>query len=510
VDIKSGDVLDPLRFGNFQLGRVQGYKSYDWNLNHVRDNGEMGLQNWVIVLQGVLVGGGTYLQTRLTDSTGFYEFTDLPAGVYQVSEVLAQPGWVPTSPPSVIFGVTSGVTESVAFNNAVFGIIEGYKFYDKDMDGVRDDNEPGLQGWTIHLDGTTDHGTPVHETTTTDSNGHYVFLNVQPGLYQVTEEMLGPEWQATTPSPQVVDTSGMMETFDRTVNIGNVRFATIWGYKFLDTYSQSYPFWPNGIFDYPDEVGIGNWRITLQGYTDTGARVDLVQFTDDILDIGHYAFTQVLPGTYWINETRQNGWVSTTPFSVQIQVYPFPAGPVVIRRDFGNLLPSADPQVPFLLQKGWNLWSSPLTVTGLTAKGLLSAIGPSGVAVTRLDASQGKYFSYVSGIDVNDFPIVLGEGYYVCVKQKTSFTLTGEIEQSISTPLLKGWNIVGYSKLQPMKASELLASVTGSHAKAVTYLDAATGIYHSYVVGLPAAYDFTVTQGRSYFLCVDGAGTLSL
>jgi len=397
----------------------------------------------------------------------------------------------------------------VTFNNAVFGIVEGYKFYDKNMNGVMDGNEPGLQGWTIHLDGETDHGVPVHLTTTTDGSGHYSFT-VQPGRYLVTEELPGSEWQPTTPLPQVVDTSGALQTFDQTVNIGNVRFATIWGYKFLDTYCQNYPFWPNGIFD-PNEVGIGNWRITLQGYTDTGVRVNLETFTDNIGVIGHYAFTQVLPGTYWINETLRFGFAATTPYAVLMNVYPFPQGPVVIRRDFGNLLPSGDPTMPFLLEKGWNLWSSPMMVTGLTAKSLLSAIGANGMAVTRLDESQGRYFSYVKGYnDSYDFPITLGDGYYVYVKQKTQFTLTGEFEQTSSTHVLKGWNIVGYTKLQPMKASALLASLTGCHAKAVTYLDAATGTYHSYVKGYPAAFDFTVTQGRSYFLWVDGAGTLTL
>jgi protocatechuate 3,4-dioxygenase beta subunit len=509
VTVQSGDVLDPLRFGNFQLGRLFGIKSYDWNVNGSRDAAELGLGDWEVVLTGTLVNGTPIRpQVVLTDDNGFYEFTDLLAGSYVVSEIV-KPGWVPTSPPSVPFGVFSGTNKGVIFNNALYGIVEGYKFYDKNMNGVRNGNEPGLAGWVIHLDGATDHGIPVHMVTTTDSNGHYAFT-VQPGHYLVTEELLGSEWQATTPSPQVVETSGAMETFDVTVNVGNVRFATIWGYKFLDTYCQSYPFWPNGVFDL-NEVGIGNWRITLQGYTDTGVRVDLETFTDNIGVIGHYAFTQVLPGTYWINETLRYGFAATTPYAVLMNVYPFPQGPVVIRRDFGNLLPSADPTMPFLLEKGWNLWSSPLMVTGLTAKGLLSAIGANGMAVTRLDESQGRYFSYVKGYnDSYDFSITLGDGYYVYVKQKTQFTLTGEFEQTSSTHVLKGWNIVGYTKLQPMKASVLLASLTGCHAKAVTYLDAATGIYHSYVKGYPAAFDFTVTQGRSYFLWVDGAGTLTL
>ena len=510
VYLQSGDVLDPLMFGNFNLGRVYGFKIYDYSLTANAEGHEGGLGNWEIVLTGFLVNGDPILpRVTYTDSNGYYEFHDLKAGSYSVSEIIP-PGWVPITPPSVHLDVVSGTDQNITFDNALYGIIEGYKFYDKNMNAAMDPSEPGLAGWVVHLDGVTDYGAPVHMVTTTDGSGHYAF-SVQPGHYLVTEELPGSGWMATTPSPQVDNTNGTLVTFDHVINIGNVRFATIWGYKFLDTYCQSYPFWPNGVFD-PWEVGIGNWRITLQGYTDTGVRVDLVQYTDDISDIGHFAFTQVLPGTYWLNETLQSGFAATTPYANLLTVYPFPQGPVVIRHDFGNLLPSADPTMPFLLEKGWNLWSSPLKVTGMTAKSLLSSIGPNGVAVTRLDTSQGKYFSYLNVPGATDFPIVLGQGYYVLVSHRTSFTLTGEIEQSSSTQVLKGWNIVGYTKLQPVTASQLLASVTGCHARAITYLDAATGTYHSFVagIGLPAAYDFTVTQGRSYFLLVDGAGTLTI
>jgi hypothetical protein len=194
---------------------------------------------------------------------------------------------------------------------------------------------------------------------------------------------------------------------------------------------------------------------------------------------------------------------------VLLQVYPFPLGPVVIRHDFGNLVPSADPTLLFVLEKGWNLWSSPLSVSGLTAKSLLNAIGSNAMAVSRLDSAK-VYHSYVKGYDsAYDFPIALGEGYFVYVKQKTTFALTGLIEEGASASVTKGWNIVGYGKLEPMTASQLLASVAGCNAKAVTYLDATTGVYHSYVKGYPAAYDFTITQGRAFFLWVDGAGSVA-
>jgi hypothetical protein len=113
-------------------------------------------------------------------------------------------------------------------------------------------------------------------------------------------------WQATTDLPVVIDASGAMSEWQASFNIGNIRFAKICGYKFLDTYEDAYPFWPNGVFD-PDEYGLGNWRITLQGRTDGGELVSLVQFTDNEDNIGWYCFDRLLPGMYWVNETLLKG-----------------------------------------------------------------------------------------------------------------------------------------------------------------------------------------------------------
>jgi hypothetical protein len=511
VDVVSGDVIRTLMFGNFEAGIIIGLKFYDQNLNGIRDEGEPGLANWVIVLIGP---ASDVIQTRITDSAGAYSFTGLPAGVYEISEdlLLAPPGWVPTIPATVIVGIGSGDVKVVEFGNAVFGNITGVKFYDKDMDGLRDEGEPGLAGWTIKLDGETDYGAAVHRTTTTDANGKYAFEDLQPGKYNVTEVMPSGEWVATTPLPQERDSSGAMEQFSFVVDIGNVRFAKICGYKFLDTYAKDYPFWPNGVFD-ADEFGLGNWKITLQGWTDTGVRVDEVRYTDNVhvFHIGWYCFDNVLPGMYWVNETMMFGYYATRPISNLVMVYPFPLGPVSIRIDFGNLVPSRDPQVNFVLEKGWNLWSTPVSVNGLTAKSLLAAIGPNAQAVSKLDELQGKYLSYVKGYqDYLDFQISVGEGYFVYVKQKTTFSLIGDLVSISSVPVVKGWNLIGYDKLEGTMASKLVLSGIGTNVKAVTYLDSELGVYKSFVKGYSSAYDFPITSGRAFFVYVDAPGNLSL
>ncbi|UCE91290.1 MAG: hypothetical protein JSV90_07725 [Methanobacteriota archaeon] len=501
-EVLSGDLFEPFMFGNFMLGEITGQKFYDWNLNGIKDEGEVGLANWVIWINGTLVGGGYLNFTLLTDSSGFYQVSGLPAGVYVVSERLefAPAGWVPTLPTTVVVDITSASAVSVSFANAVFGIVEGYKFYDKNQNGVWDEGEPGLAGWTIILEGVTDEGVAVYRTTATNSTGHYLFEDVQPGVYEVTE-VVQLNWAPTTPLPVTVDASGAMEYFEAWVYIGNIRFAKVFGYKFLDTIPDCYPYWPNGIFD-EYEYGLSDWEITLEGWTETGEYISMVRYTDEF---GYYEFTDLLPGTYWINETLLWGWYASRPVSNMVIIFPYPAGMVIFRIDFGNVLPEPDPEVPFVLEEGWNLWSTPIVVDGLTASALLDAIGPHGLAVTMLDNGQGKYESYVAGMSPErDFPIVTGLGYFVYVTADTAFTLRGSFESQPKADLVSGWNLIGYSSLRPVMASELLEMVDGSYGLALTYYDKDEGQYESYVAGFSSERDFVVTPGNAYYIWVGG------
>ncbi|MFY9605547.1 MAG: SdrD B-like domain-containing protein, partial [Thermoplasmata archaeon] len=509
VDVESGTMLWWQEFGNFMLGTMIVQKFYDWNLNGVQDPEEEGLGGWVVHIDGYLVNGGDVHFTRVTDSTGYFEISGLSAGIYEVyEELLGHDGWFPTTSPDQWFLIGSGTTAAASFGNAVYGDIYGWKFYDKNMDGYKDANEPGLAGWTILLDGTTTQGVPVHRQSVTDDDGFYIFGQVQPGTYYVSEVSQGG-WQATVPLPLEIDVSGMMVYFAIQVDIGNIQYARICGYKFLDTYADQYPFWPNGIFD-PDEFGLGNWRITLQGRTDDGQLVSLETFTDNENNIGWYCFDMVLPGTYWVNETLLQGYYATRPIANLVMVYPYPQGPVSIQIDFGNLLPSPDPQMNFVLQQGWNMWSCPMKVTGLKASSLLSTIGPNGLMVVKLNKTSGRYEGYVANDPVKfDFPIVQGEGYYIWSNAGTSFKLMGLLTSSTSVALKDGWNIVGYTQLKPILASEVLKKIGGSALMIVT-LDSHTGKYKGYVAGDPAKFDFLVTPGKSYFIWVYGSGTLTI
>ncbi|MCD6529575.1 carboxypeptidase regulatory-like domain-containing protein [Candidatus Bathyarchaeota archaeon] len=95
-----------------------------------------------------------------------------------------------------VYGDTTLELDAVATRVGVlYGSISGYKWNDLDGDGVKDADEPGLEGWTIVLSGETS------ATTTTNEDGYYEFTGLPAGSYTVSE-VAKPDWvQTYPPSP---------------------------------------------------------------------------------------------------------------------------------------------------------------------------------------------------------------------------------------------------------------------------------------------------------------------
>ena len=80
-----------------------------------------GLEGWTITLQDQ---DGTVLQTKDTDSEGYYEFTGLPDGTYTVSEEL-KPGWENCTPRFYDITLCNGQQVVVSDNNTMVTIGNG-------------------------------------------------------------------------------------------------------------------------------------------------------------------------------------------------------------------------------------------------------------------------------------------------------------------------------------------------------------------------------------------------
>jgi len=116
------------------------------------------------------------------------------------------------------FNVEEGETVTCVFTNTekeveppAPGSIHGTKWEDGNGNGVRDKGEAGLSGWTIEI---TD-GDEFNDSTVTDENGAYVFMNLDPGTYTVTEVGQAGWTQTTTnPDPIVFGEEDIVEHVD--------------------------------------------------------------------------------------------------------------------------------------------------------------------------------------------------------------------------------------------------------------------------------------------------------
>ncbi len=82
------------------------------------------------------------------------------------------------------------------------GTLSGIKWFDRNKDGVRQNNEPTLADWRVYLDvnlnGQYDLGEPLHRT---DENGQYYFFGLEAGFYTVDEIIVDTsQWEQTYPA----------------------------------------------------------------------------------------------------------------------------------------------------------------------------------------------------------------------------------------------------------------------------------------------------------------------
>ena len=162
---------------------------------------EAGLENWRIFID--FNGNGQWDEGEpygMTDSTGYYQITDIEPGTYRVCEEM-QPGWQGDHPCVEGVAILEGVITVQDFHNRRTqppqdtGSIRGSKYNDLNGNGQRDPGEPGLADWQITLQ--DDDGTVI-AIAITGANGNYEFGNVEPGTYNI-DEIQRSGWRKTDP-----------------------------------------------------------------------------------------------------------------------------------------------------------------------------------------------------------------------------------------------------------------------------------------------------------------------
>ncbi|MGA2788607.1 MAG: SdrD B-like domain-containing protein, partial [Verrucomicrobiota bacterium] len=143
---------------------------------------------------------GVLVQTTTTESSGYYEFLNLPTNTYVIVET-DLPGYTSSSPANNRIAVN--VNSLTTFSNNYFfdyvvavtsyATVSGHVWFDSNQNGVPDTGEPGVTNAFVELvqdvntNGLADLGEPVVASAYTDNTGLFIFQNVVPGNYVVRE-----------------------------------------------------------------------------------------------------------------------------------------------------------------------------------------------------------------------------------------------------------------------------------------------------------------------------------
>jgi hypothetical protein len=241
-------------------------------------------------------------------------------------------------------GVSAGSSADASKTYAEVGSVTGTKFYDLNGNGAKNEGEPGISGWTINLkkDGAT------IATTTTDTDGIYIFTGIAPGSYTVEEELrLG--WTQTAPAGnfytiKVFDTgevtvksdSVQTEVAPNEVDFGNQGMGSdvyaLSGVKFNDV---------NGDGSKAGDPLLGGWTINLkQG----SAIVKTATTSTDTATLGSYRISGISPGTYTLGEepSLSSGWTQTYPPGNIYTVVVSEIGEVTVTESDQNVVSSTE------------------------------------------------------------------------------------------------------------------------------------------------------------------------
>ncbi|RCK73613.1 MAG: Glycosyl hydrolase, BNR repeat precursor [Ignavibacteriae bacterium] len=166
-----------------------------------------GLTGWVIKL----FKDGNLIERTITDENGYFVFNSVPPATYTIEESLKS-GWTQTFPRVNSDGVTlltygenagqraymvelhsNENISNINFGNFQLYSISGKIFFDVEKDSLVDNNPP-LENWVVKLykDGV------LEQRTETNSEGEYIFQNLNLGIYTV-EESLKLDWIQTYP-----------------------------------------------------------------------------------------------------------------------------------------------------------------------------------------------------------------------------------------------------------------------------------------------------------------------
>jgi len=275
-------------------------------------------------LEGVIVNlrdsQGNIIARTVTDENGNYSFGNLPAGTYTVEVVTSSlpnggtgltntvdpDGGTPNRSTVTIGGAQPLVNldQDFGYRPTVPNSVGGTIWDDKDADGTQDPAETTVfPGVTVALyedtngDGVLGEGDRLVGTTTTDSNGHYIFTGLPDGNYfvDVTDDanLLDGYWHSLGTQGEADDGQSKVDPYRISLSGGENRDTVDFGY-YIDPAALGNRVWldadADGIQD-ASEVGIPGVTVKLTITYPNGVSTVITTVTDAN---GYYSFENLL------------------------------------------------------------------------------------------------------------------------------------------------------------------------------------------------------------------------
>jgi len=318
-----------------QPSSISGLIYCDTNLNGAYDAGvDEAMAGQIVNLTGTTTAGASVTLTTTTANDGTFQFSNLAAGTYTVTE--PQPGGHVDAKNFALVAAGNGTVAQNGTTDTISGItlaagqnLTGYQFaevepgpisgtvwVDLNNDGVIDASEPRLPGVQIALAGTNDLGQPVAMTTTTDALGNYLF-NVRPGLYSLTETQPAGYLEGKDILGSLGGDASVQNIFSHIslpgcdgagagYNFGEEADpASLCGRVFCDSDLS-------GSYSAGDDA-LAGVTVTLVGTTLGGQNINLTTVT---ANDGTYGFGHVVAGNYTLSETEPSGHVDAKNYAI--------------------------------------------------------------------------------------------------------------------------------------------------------------------------------------------------
>jgi hypothetical protein len=358
VTLTTGDSVNN-DFGEVKPASIYGFVYLDKNNNGAREVGEPGIGGATVTLTGINDAGQTVHQTQVTAPNGLYDFVNLRPGTYTITET--QPaGYLDGKDSMGTQGGTAGndqftninlqpgvVGRDNNFGELLPASLSGFVYVDGNNNGVREPGEAPIAGNAVTLTGVNDLGQAINLTHATDANGYYIFANLRPGTYTISQsepagfldgkDAIGSQG-GVAGNDQFSAINLAQSTNGTNNNFGEIRSSILYGYVYFDVAK-------NGVRD-PGDPGIGGVVVTLTGVDDQGHQINRTMTTNPD---GLYMFSNLRPGQYTITKTPPANFLdgadslgSLGGLQATNQFFGINLGSGIIGRDynFGEIVPS--------------------------------------------------------------------------------------------------------------------------------------------------------------------------